>query len=167
MKLSRGFTLMELLIVLAIIVIIAAITIPSLTAVKIHGNETSAAASLRAIQTAQTSYQTTYTDHGYATSLPALGGPEDCKPSPDAACLIDEGLASGSKAGYVFAVTGGDLANGVNSTYVAGAAPAAYNHTGIRRFCTTEKNVLRADPNTEGSTSPPTAQECAHFAVIR
>ena len=70
---QRGFTLIELLIVLEIILIIAAIAIPSLISVKINANETSAVASIKAIQTAQTSYQTSYPAQGYASSLAVLG----------------------------------------------------------------------------------------------
>jgi type IV pilus assembly protein PilA len=167
MKRQKGFTLIELLIVLAIIVIIAAITIPSLVQVKIKANETSAVASIKAIQTAQMSYQTTYPAEGYASSLAALGGSESCTPSPATACLLDEVLSSGTKAGYTFAVAGGNPVSGVNTTYVAGAAPSAYNHTGVRRFCSTEKSVIRWDANTEGSTTPPTAEECARFQAMR
>jgi type IV pilus assembly protein PilA len=167
MKRQKGFTLIELLIVLAIILIIAGITIPSLIHVKINANETSAVASIKAIQTAQLSYQTTYQAQGYASSLAALGGSDSCTPSPATACLLDEVLSSGTKAGYNFAVVSGNPADGANTTYVAGAAPAAYNRTGIRRFCLTEKGVIRQDANTEGSTTPPTAEECARFQAMR
>jgi len=167
MKRQKGFTLIELLIVLAIILIIAAITIPSLTAMKIHANEASALASIKAIQTAQTSYQTSYPAQGYAGSLAVLGGSESCTPSPATACLLDEVLTGGMKAGYNFAILGGNPSNGANTTYVAAAAPAAYNHTGVHRFCSTEKNVLRWDANTEGSTTPPTAEECLRFQAMR
>jgi type IV pilus assembly protein PilA len=167
MKRRQGFTLIELLIVLAIILVIAGIAIPSLVHMKIGANETSAIASIKAIQTAQLSYQTTYQGQGYANSLAALGGPDSCTPSTASACLIDEVLTSGSKAGYSFAVTGGHPAGGVNSSYVVGAAPEAYNHTGVRRFCVTEKSVVRWDANTEGSTTPPTAEECARFQPMR
>jgi type IV pilus assembly protein PilA len=167
MNRHRGFTLIELLIVLSIILIIAAITIPSVTNAKIHANETSAVASIKAIQTAQTSYQTSYWAQGYAGSLAALGGSESCTPSPVTACLLDEVITSGQKAGYNFAVAGGNPTNGTNTTYVAGAAPAAYNRTGVHRFCSTEKNVIRWEANTEGSTTPPTAEECARFQPMR
>jgi type IV pilus assembly protein PilA len=167
MKRQKGFTLIELVIVLAIILIIAAVTIPCLTSAKINANEASAIASIRAIQTAQASYQTTYGAEGYASSLAALGGSESCTPSPVMACLLDEGLTSGTKAGYAFAVVAGHPVNGANTTYVAGAAPTAYNHTGVRRFCSTDKNVIRWDVNTEGSSSPPTAEECARFQALR
>jgi type IV pilus assembly protein PilA len=167
-KSARGFTLIELLIVLAIIVIISAITIPSLIGVKMNANETAAMGSIKAIQTAQLSYQAAYGTHGYASSLVELGGAsEACTPSPATACLLDEGLTSGSKAGYNFAVAGGNPANGANTSYVAGAAPSAYNRTGAKRFCSTEKGVIRWDANTEGSTTPPTAEECARFHVLR
>ena len=76
MKRQRGFTLIELVIVLAIILIIAAVTIPSLITMKIHANEASAMASIRAIQTAQTTYQAAYPTEGYAGSLEVLGDSE-------------------------------------------------------------------------------------------
>jgi len=167
MKREKGFTLIELLIVLTIILIIAAMTIPSVISTKIHANETSAIASIKAIQTAQTSYSATYGAQGYAGSLAALGGLESCTPSPATACLLDEVLASGSKAGYNFAVVGGHPVNGANTAYVTSAAPAAYKQTGVRRFCSTEKNVIRWEENTEGSTTPPTAEECGRFEAMR
>ena len=135
----KGFTLIELVIVLAIILIIVSLAIPGVTSAKMHANEASAIASIRAIQTAQASYQTTYGTQGYASSLANLGGSESCTPSPEAACLLDEGLASGTKAGYIFSVVAGHPVNGANTTYVASAAPTAYNHSGVRRFCSTKR----------------------------
>ena len=167
MNCQKGFTLIELLIVLAIILIIAGIAIPSVTGAKINANETSAIASIKAIQTAQMSYQTTYGAQGYASSLAVLGGSDSCTPSPATACLLDEVLSSGTKAGYNFAVVGSNSVNGGNTTYVAGAAPSAYNRTGVRRFCATEKSVIRWDANTEGSTTTPSAEECARFRAMR
>ncbi|HEV2718251.1 MAG TPA: prepilin-type N-terminal cleavage/methylation domain-containing protein, partial [Terriglobales bacterium] len=76
MERQQGFTLIELLIVVALILIIAAITIPSMTAAKIHANEASAVASIRAINQAEVSYMATY--GGYAQSLGNLGGGEPC-----------------------------------------------------------------------------------------
>jgi type IV pilus assembly protein PilA len=163
----KGFTLIELVIVLGIILIIAALAIPCFTSVKINANEASAIASIRAIQSAQASYQTTYSRQGYAGSLASLGSSESCTPSPETACLLDEGLASGTKAGYIFALVASHPVNGANTTYVASAAPTAYNHSGVRRFCSTEKNTIRWDANTEGSTIPPTAEECMRFQAWR
>ena len=167
MQRQRGFTLIELVIVLAIVVIIAALAIPGLNGAKIRANEASAIASIRAIQSAQASYQSTYGAEGYAASLTALGGSEDCTPSPATACLLDEGVASGTKAGYSFSVVAGHPVDGANTTYVASAAPLAYNHTGVRRFCSTDKNTIRWDANTAGSTTPPTAEECVKFQALR
>ena len=167
MKQQRGFTLIELVIVLAIVLIIAAVAIPGVTGAKMHANEASAIASIRAIQTAQASYQSTYATQGYAGSLVILGGTESCTPSQETACLLDEGLASGIKAGYKFAVAAGHPVDGANTTYVVGAAPASYNHTGVRRFCSTEKRTIRWDANTDGITTPPTAEECMHFQTLR
>ena len=163
---TKGFTLMELMIVIAIILIIAAIAVPGMIQSKMHADEVSAVASIRAIQNAELSYETTYPDRGYANSLANLGGPDPCTRSADTACLLDQSLAGGTKSGYNFIAIGGNPANGANTTYVVGAAPVAYDRTGIHRFCSTEKHVIREDANTEGSTTPPDAEQCAGFKAI-
>jgi prepilin-type N-terminal cleavage/methylation domain-containing protein len=167
MKRQKGFTLIELEIVLGIILIIAAIAIPTAIGAKIRADETSAIAAIKTIETAQASYETAYPAQGFASSLAALGGPDSCTPSPENACLIDEVLTDGTKSGYVFTVTSNNPAHGANTTYVAAAAPISYNRTGARRFCATEKNVIRWDANTAGSTTLPTPEECAHFQPTR
>jgi len=167
MRHSHGFTLIELLIVVAVILIIAAIAIPGVTKYKMSANETSAIGSLRAISTAELSYANAYGDVGFAAKLANLGGGEDCSPSAEAACLIDESLASGVKAGYAFSAVGGNANNGANTTFLAGAAPLSYNQTGLHRFCVTEKNVIRQDPNPGKSTSMPTLAECAGFKAMQ
>src|ERR1019366_2287982 len=91
MKHQRGFTLIERLVVVAIILIIAAITIPSMTAAKVHADEASAVASIRAITEAEVSYMAAY--GGYAESLANLGGAEPCTRSAATACILDESLA--------------------------------------------------------------------------
>jgi len=164
---QKGFSLMELVIVLAIILVIAGLAIPSLIHMKINANETSARASIKAIQTAQTSYQSIYPEQGFASSLAALGGPEACVPSAATACLLDEVLAAGVKDGYIFSLSASKSASGAISSYVIGAAPESFNRSGVRRFCATEKNLIRFDPNTVGSTTPPTAEECASFHATR
>src|SRR5579862_8744818 len=103
---SRGFTLMELMIVITLILIIAAIAIPSMREAEIHANEASAVGSIRAINTAEVSYQAAY--GGYADALENLGGAEPCAKSPETACLLDQSLAGGVKSGYRFTAVGGN-----------------------------------------------------------
>ena len=165
MKRQTGFTLIELLIVVAIILIIAAITIPSLTHAKINANEASAVISVRAINTVEVSYQAAY--GGYAESLANLGGAEPCNKSAATACLLDQSLAGGVKSGYNFAAVGSNPANGMSTSYVVGAAPVVFDRTGKRRFCSTDKNVIRTDLNAGGSTTPPDGQQCAGFSALQ
>ena len=165
MERQQGFTLIELLIVVALILIIAAITIPSMTAAKIHANEASAVGSIRAINQAEVSYYASY--GGYAESLANLGGAEPCVKSGATACLLDQSLAGGVKSGYTLVAVGSDAVNGMSTSYVVGAAPVVYDRTGKRLFCSTDKNVIRADPNGAGSTTPPTGQQCAEFSALQ
>ena len=165
-KKQRGFSLIELLIVVAIIVILITMAIPSLTKSQMQAHETSAIASLRAINEAQIQYQTTYARKGFADSLAALGtgtlsNGTTCTPSPEHACLVDSTLSTGVKAGYRFIVQGGTPVSGVNTTYAAGAAPLAYNSTGARMFCvTSEDSQIRMDANLGASTTPPSPTVC-------
>ena len=139
---QNGFSLIELLVVVAIILIIAAIAIPNLLQARVAANEASAVAALRTINNAQITYAYTYETVGYASSLTVLGG-TSCSPATEtSACLIDMQLASGSKGGYTFAATGiGDSPIGF---YLVTAMPVGNN--GNRSFCTTESNSLFFDP---------------------
>lgn len=166
-KKANGFSLIELLIVVAIILIIAAIAIPNLLRARISANEASAVSSIRTIQQAELSYTTSYPNNGYAAQLTNLGGANPCVPSPTNACLIDQSLAGGTKAGYSFTAAGGNPVNGANTTYVIGAAPISFNQSGVRLFCSTEDNVIRWDANASKSTTPPSAQQCQNFTALQ
>lgn len=162
---QRGFTLMELMIVVVLIMILAAIAIPSYREAEMHANEASAVGSIRAISNAELAYQLTY--GGFAPELANLGGAEPCHKSAETACLLDQSLAGGLKSGYRFVALGGDPSGGANTSYLAGAAPEVFDRTGKRLFCSTDKGVIRADLNTGGSTIPPTAGQCSAFSALR
>lgn len=161
----NGFTLLELMIVVALIMIIAAIAVPCLTNSKISTNEAAALASIRAINTAEISYEATY--GGFANSLANLGGKDPCTKSAETACLLDQSLAGGVKSGYRFVAIGAEASGGANTTYVVSAAPEVFERTGRRLFCSSDKNVLRVDLNTNGSTTPPSAEQCASFPALK
>jgi len=171
MNRNSGFSLIELLIVVAIILIIAAIAIPNLLRARIASDEASAAAAIRSINTAEFAYNASFPSNGY-TNLANLGGISPCTPSPLAACLIDNVLAtaivgSAGKSGYVFAATG-VLPNGTtNLSFVSAASPVSYNISGVRNFCSTEDGVIRFDPGLTGSVPVITLAACRAFNVMQ
>ena len=154
---QKGFSLIELLIVVAILLIIAAFAIPNFMRSKISANQASAVGSLRTLNDACVSYSTTYSQ--FPTALTDLGPPDPGHghghgsgsapdpPSSTSADLIDSVLAAGIKSGYIFTYTVGAS----NQSYAITATPITLATTGQNAYFTDQSGVIRVD--TSGSTA--------------
>ena len=160
---DRGFSLIELLIVVAIILIIAAISIPNLLRSRMAANEASAVGSIRTINVAALLYQSTY--GAYPSTLAQIG-----TTGPAANCnnaeLIDSVLTTGIKSGYNIAIVAGTTpvsssavsagcTAGYSDGYVVTATPTGVGTTGQRAFCSDASGVIRANPTGTASYTTP------------
>ncbi len=155
-----GFSLIEVLVVIAIILIIAAIAIPRLLQSRMAANEAAAVAALRTISTVQVAYSMTY-QQGFAPSLAALGPPAPGnQPDANKAGLVDEVLASAIRNGYNFVYVAIDSSGqGAPDRYTVNANPVAVGQTGQRYFYVDQTNVIRyALGGAAGSNSTPVPQ---------
>ena len=141
---QRGFSLMELLIVVAIILIIAAIAAPKLNTARMHTQEMAAIRQVGTLHTAQTQY---FSQFGrYATSLAELGPPSGGQPGPSGADLITGDLAQGLKTGYQFTL------QGTPTGYTVTAVPVTFGSTGRRTFFSDQSLVIRENWGKEPAT---------------
>ncbi|HXP10045.1 MAG TPA: type II secretion system protein [Acidobacteriaceae bacterium] len=149
-KRQRGFTLMELLIVMSIMIILMLIAIPNFISMKASANETSAMQSLRAIYQAQIQYQTSFPANGFACSLAALGGNASAgPPSPTAAQVLQGELSQGQKSGYTFNIVNCTKVTVNNqdmyTSYEVTAVPQAVGKSGHKGFCIDQAGEIKAD----------------------
>ena len=156
---SKGFSLIELLIVVAIILIIAAIAIPNLLRSRIAANQASAVGSLRTLNTAEITYSSTY-NVGFTSTMNYLAPPTTAgtNPTSTAAGLIDSVLASGSKSGYSFIYSAGppDSTLRINEYSITGSPITS--STGTNYYFTDQSGVIRQNSTaTAGSTDSPIA----------
>ncbi len=160
-RMTRGFSLIELLIVVSIILIIAAIAIPGLLKARIAANQSSAVESLRTILTAESSYMTTYGN--YAPTILALGSPAACVPgTPPTStqfCFIDATLAAATtaatgKSGYYFVYAPG----AGNVTFTINAEPVNPGQTGDVHYFTDQSLVIRFNGSATAAVTDPAIQ---------
>lgn len=148
---SSGFTLMELLIVISIILILMLMAVPSIGRMKKQANETSAINSVQSIFKAEIMYEADYPASGFACSISALGGnPDSGAPTPAAAQVLQVDLASGYKSGYIFSIANCSKSSVAGKDYVKGfnvtAVPETLGKTGDRGFCIDQTGTPEFDP---------------------
>ncbi len=142
---ARGFSLIELLIVIAIILIILAIAVPKLGSARMNANEMAVIRELQTINTMQVQYMSQF--QRFATTLAELGPPASGGPGPQAADLIPNALAVGDKDGYVFTMTA------TPSGYTLNANPKVFNTSGRRTFYTDQNGLIHQNWSAEAANA--------------
>lgn len=142
---QRGFSLIELLIVIAIILVLAAVAIPKLNSQRMMANETAAVQQIKTLHQAQVQYQTQF--GRFATTLAELGPPAGGNASPSAANIIPGELATGKKSGYIYAL------QGTAQSYSLLASPEVYNSTGRRSFFSDDSLVIHESWSNQPATA--------------
>ena len=143
---QRGFSLIELLVVISIILIILFFAVPKMTSIQANARETGAISTMKTIYAAQIQYQSTF--NKFATTMPQLGPPAGSggAEGPEAAGLISGSLASGESSGYVFTLTG------TPSGYTVIAVPKVFGTTGRRTFFLDQSGIIRQNWGQEPAT---------------
>ena len=141
---QRGFSLIELLIVVSIILILITIAVPKFTRAQMYTRETAAIQAIKAIHTAEVQFQSQF--GRYAASLTELGPPASGAPSPSAADLIGNDLANGEKQGYKFTLAA------TQGGYTVNAVPVSYGNSGSRSFYSDQTMVVRENYGPEPAT---------------
>ncbi|MBZ5533003.1 MAG: prepilin-type N-terminal cleavage/methylation domain-containing protein [Acidobacteriia bacterium] len=168
---ARGFSLIELLIVVAIILIIAAIGVPSLLRARMLANETAAVAAMRNIRNSEATYVTAYATAGYANTLAKLGPGSPC--DQNGACLVDELIGCKTepcpKSGYTFSLKS-ETAAAPYLDFAATATPLALGSSGRNNYCVPDDGIIRQQLNPVASIAPVSRATCSdatQFTVVQ
>lgn len=142
---QRGFSLIELLIVISIILILITIAVPRFSRAQMYTRETAAIEAVRTVNTAEVQYQSQY--GRYAASLTELGPPASGAPTPSSADLIGNDLANGEKQGYKFVIAA------TQGGYTINATPLTYGSSGSRSFFSDQTMQIRENYGPEPATA--------------